>query len=446
MEIAILVVLILVNGLFAMSEVALLTARRPRLQAMANNGDKLAAAAARIAADPTHFLSTVQIGITAIGLLNGIFGEALLAPPFARWMQSLGLEQKLSAVVATVLVVIAVTYVSIVVGELVPKRLGQINAERVAKLVAWPMRVLAAIAAPFVRLLTASTNAILTPLLRLLRVRHVEGGGEPLSPEEVRTLVLESSRFMPKKHVSMLLNLFDIQEMTVQDVMVPRSRIEAIRLDDDIETIARQLTTSYHRHIPVYRGRSGGEDGGDEIAGVLQMRRVLGLLASGSLDKAALEGLLDEPYYVPASTPVITQLQYFQENQERIALVVDEYGELMGLAALEDIVEEIVGKFTTSLPSAAQALAWDADGVAAADGSMPVREVNRALGLELPTDGPKTLNGLILEHLQDIPEADVSMKIAGVPMEIVHAQGRSVKTVRLFRPREEAAPEPGTAA
>ena len=148
---------------------ALLTARRPRLQAMASNGDRLAAAAAKIAADPTHFLSTVQIGITAIGLMNGIFGEALLAPPFAQWMQSLGMEPRLSGIVATVLVVIAVTYVSIVVGELVPKRLGQINAEGVAKLVAWPMRVLAAIAAPFVRLLTFSTNAILTPLLRLLR-------------------------------------------------------------------------------------------------------------------------------------------------------------------------------------------------------------------------------------------------------------------------------------
>ncbi|MBM3383731.1 MAG: DUF21 domain-containing protein [Betaproteobacteria bacterium] len=444
MDIAILVVLILVNGLFAMSEVALLTARRSRLVAMANNGDKLAAAAAGIAADPTRFLSTVQIGITAIGLLNGIFGEALLAPPFARWMQSFGLEQKLSAVIATVLVVVAVTYVSIVVGELVPKRLGQINAERIAKLVAWPMRVLAAIAAPFVRLLTASTNAILSPLLRLLRVRYAEGGGEPLSPEEIRTLVLESSRFMPKKHVSMLLNLFDIQQITVQDVMVPRSRIEAIRLDDELETIARQLTTSYHRHIPVYRGRSGGEDGGEEIAGVLQMRRVLGLLASGSLDRAALESLLDEPYYVPASTPVIAQLQYFQENRERIALVVDEYGELMGLAALEDIIEEIIGKFTTSLPSAPQALAWDAKGVATAEGGMSVREVNRALGLDLPTDGPKTLNGLILEHLQDIPEANVSVKIAGVPIEIVHAQGRSVKTVRLFRPRKEppAGPEP----
>lgn len=450
MEIVIFVVLILVNGLFAMSEVALLTARRPRLVAMANNGDKLAAAAAKIAADPTHFLSTVQIGITAIGLLNGIFGEALLAPPFAHWMQSLGMEQKLSAIVATVLVVIAVTYVSIVVGELVPKRLGQINAEGIAKLVAWPMRAVSLVSAPFVRLLTVSTNAILSPLLRLLRVKHVEGGGEPLSAEEIRTLVLESSRFMPKKHVSMLLNLFDIQEITVQDVMVPRARIEAIRLDDDIETISRQLTTSYHRHIPVFRDRGGnradGDNGGDEIAGVLQMRKVVGLLASGSLDKAALEGLLDEPYYVPASTPVITQLQYFQENHERIALVVDEYGELMGLAALEDIVEEIVGKFTTSVPSAAQALAWDADGVAAADGSMPVREVNRALGLDLPTGGPKTLNGLILEHLQDIPEANVSIKVAGVPMEIVHAQGRSVKTVRLFRPRDEAPPAPDRGA
>jgi Mg2+/Co2+ transporter CorB len=435
MEIAILIVLILVNGVFAMSEVALLTARRPRLTAMANNGDALAAAAVKIAADPTHFLSTVQIGITAIGLLNGIFGEALLAPPFARWMQSLGLEQKLSAIVATVLVVIAVTYVSIVVGELVPKRLGQINAEGVARLVAWPMRVLAVVSAPFVRLLTVSTNAILTPLLRLLRVKHTEGAGEPLTPEEIRTLVLESSRFMPKKHVSMLLNLFDIQEITVQDVMVPRARIEAIRLDEDIESISRQLATAYHREIPVYRGS------GDEIAGVLQTRKVLGLLASGALDKAALESLLDEPYYVPASTPVIAQLQYFQENRERIALVVDEYGELMGLAALEDIIEEIIGKFTTSLPTASQALAWDADGVAAADGGMPVREVNRALGLELPTDGPKTLNGLILEHLQDIPEADVSMKIAGVPMEIVHAQGRSVKTVRLFRPRSDGPAE-----
>ncbi len=441
MEIAILLGLILLNGAFSMSEVALLTARRPRLAAMAAHGDALAAAAAKLASDPTRFLSTVQIFITAIGLLSGIVGEAVLAPRFARWLQSFGVEAGTSGIVATVLVVIAVTYVTIVLGELVPKRLGQHKSEAIAKLVAWPMRVLAFITAPFVHLLTLSTNAVLKPLLRLLRVKHEEDAGEPMSPAEIRTLVLESSSFLPKKHVSILLNLFDIQEITVQDVMVPRARIEAIRLDDDIEAITRQLTTAYHREIPVYRERSGS--GNDEIAGVLQMRKALGLLATGTLDKAALEGLLDAPYYVPATTPVIAQLQYFQENRERIALVVDEYGELMGLAALEDIIEEIIGKFTTTVPSAAPKLAWDKEGVAAADGAMAVREVNRALGLELPTDGPKTLNGLILEHLQDIPEADVSIKIAGVPIEIVHAQGRAIKTVRLFKPQEEPATEPG---
>jgi Mg2+/Co2+ transporter CorB len=182
-------------------------------------------------------------------------------------------------------------------------------------------------------------------------------------------------------------------------------------------------------------------DAGGEVAGVLPLRRVLAALPTRTLDKATLDSLLDEPYFVPATTPALSQIQYFQENQKRMALVVDEYGELMGLVTVEDIIEEIIGKFTTSLPSAAP-LAWDDDGSATADGAMPVREVNRALGLELPVDGPRTLNGLILEQLQDIPEADVAVKIAGVPIEIVHAHGRSVKAVRLFRP----VPAPASAA
>ncbi|MEO8144705.1 MAG: transporter associated domain-containing protein [Betaproteobacteria bacterium] len=176
-------------------------------------------------------------------------------------------------------------------------------------------------------------------------------------------------------------------------------------------------------------------------SGVLHLRKVLGLLFSGALDRQAIEAVLDEPYFVPASTPAIAQLQYFQDKRERIGLVVDEYGELMGLVTLEGIVEEIIGKFTTALPSAAPALSWDEDGAAMTDGATAVREVNRALGLELPTDGPKTLNGLILEHLQDIPEANVSLKIAGVPIEILSAQGRAVKSVRLFRPPGGPAPD-----
>jgi Mg2+/Co2+ transporter CorB len=434
MELAILACLILINGLFAMSEVALLTARKSRLDALAARGDRLAAAAARLAGEPTRFLSTIQIGITSIGLLSGIVGEATLAGPFAKWLQAQGLEARPAGIVATALVVVAVTYFSIILGELVPKRLGQHNAEGIARLAAWPMRLLALGSAPFVSLLAASTEALLQPLLRLLRIRPQEGGAQPLSAEEIRTIVLESSHVLPNKHRSILVNLFGIGDITVQDVMVPRAKIEAIRLDEDMESIARQLATSYHRGLPVFRGS------GDEVAGVLNLRKVLGLLAAGTLDCKAVEALLDEPYFVPAGTPAIAQLQYFQEKRERIGLVVDEYGELMGLVTLEGIMEEIIGKFTTSLPSAAPALAWDADGAAAADGAMPVREVNRALGLALPTDGPKTLNGLILEHLQDIPEANVSLKIAGVPVEILSAQGRAVKAVRLYRPRDEEPP------
>jgi Mg2+/Co2+ transporter CorB len=431
MELAILACLILVNGLFAMSEVALLTARKSRLATLAAHGDGLAAAAAKLAGEPTRFLSTIQIGITSIGLLNGIIGDAIFSGPLAHWLRAQGLEAKPSGFVATGLVVITITYFSIVFGELVPKRLGQHNAEGIARLVAWPMRALARISGPFVHLLSASTDALLKPLLKLLRIRPQQDGAQPLSAEEIRTIVLESAHILPNKHRSILLNLFDIGEITVQDVMVPRAKIEAIRLDDGMDNIARQLTTSYHRELLVFRG------GGDDIAGVLNLRKVLGLLFAGALDRKAIEDLLDEPYFVPASTPAIAQLQYFQEKRERIGLVVDEYGELMGLVTLEGIMEEIIGKFTTSLPSATPALSWGDDGSATADGAMAVREVNRALELELPTDGPKTLNGLILEQLQDIPEANVSLKIAGVPIEILSAQGRAVKAVRLFRPRAE---------
>jgi Mg2+/Co2+ transporter CorB len=433
MEVAILALLILLNGLFAMSEVALLMARKSRLNALAAGGDRLAAAAVRLAAEPTRFLSTIQIGITSIGLLSGIVGEAVFAVPLAAWLVAQGLfDARAAGLVATGTVVLSVTYFSIIFGELVPKRLGQHNAEGIARLAAWPMRLLALVSAPFVHLLSATTDAVLAPLLRLLRIRQRDDGAQPLTAEEIRTIVLESAHVLPNKHRSILVNLFDIGEITVEDVMVPRARIEAIRLDQEMDAIARQLTTSYHRELPVFRGNT------DEVAGVLNLRKVLGLLFSGSLDRKAIEDLLDDPYFVPAGTPAIAQLQYFQEKRERIGLVVDEYGELMGLVTLEGIMEQIIGKFTTSLPSASPALSWDADGAALADGALPVREVNRALGLALPTDGPKTLNGLILEHLQDIPEANVSLKVAGVPIEILSAQGRAVKSVRLFRPPESA--------
>jgi Mg2+/Co2+ transporter CorB len=428
MEMLILAFLILLNGFFAMAEVALLTARKPRLAALANQGDTLAAAAVKLGGEPTRFLSTIQIGITSIGLLMGIFGEAVLAAPLGAWLQSLGLEEKASGAAATAIVVISVTYVSIVVGELVPKRLGQHNAESIARLVAWPMRSLAVISAPFVHLLTASTNALLNPLLRLLRIRPQESSAQPLSAEEIRTIVLESSNFLPKKHVSILLNLFDLEAITVNDVMVPRNHIEAVDIDAPIEQIRHQIATAHHRRLLVYRGNL------DEVVGTLRVRDVLALGQNEELTKEKLREIAREPYFVPAGTPLFSQMQNFQEQQDRMSLVVDEYGELMGLVTLEDILEEIIGEFTTQSPLQTGGFVKQADGSYLVEGATLLRELNRKLGFNFPLDGPKTLNGLILEHLQDIPVPGTSVKIAGHPLEIVQTHDRVVKSARVFPP------------
>ena len=412
-EITALLVTLVVSAFFSISETAMMAMNRYRLKHLVAQGHGGARRATELLKRADRLLGGILIGntlaIAAATTIAGVIAVRLLG------------EDKLTYAISTVVI----SFVIIIFSEITPKVIGATYPERAALLLAYALK-------PTMRILEPASwfvNLFVRPLLWLLRVRPEENAQAPiLSPAEIRTLVLESSSFMPKKHFSILMNLFDVGEITVHDMMVPRAKIEAIRLDDDMEVIARQLTTSYYRELPVFRG------GADEVAGVLNLRKVLGLLLSGTLDKQAIEELLDEPYFVPAGTSAITQLQYFQEKHERIGLVVDEYGELMGLVTLEGIMEEIIGKFTTSLPSAVPALSWDDDGAATTDGATPVREVNRALGLELPTDGPKTLNGLILEHLQDIPEANVSLKIAGVPIEILSAQGRAVKSVRLFRP------------
>ncbi|HSE02094.1 MAG TPA: CNNM domain-containing protein [Burkholderiales bacterium] len=428
MELLILACLILLNGAFAMSEVALLTARRSRLATLARHGDALAAAAVKLSGEPTRFLSTVQIGITSIGLLTGIFGEAVLAVPLSAWLQTLGLEPKVGGAVATAFVVISVTYISIVAGELVPKRLGQHNAEGIARLVAWPMRSLALISAPFVQLLAASTDAILRPLLKLLRIEPQESGPQPLSAEEIRTIVLESSNFLPKKHVSILLNVFDLQAITVDDVMVPRNHLEAFDFDAPLDTLRHQIATSHHRRVFLYRGHL------DEMVGALRVRDVLNLVQNEELTKEKLGELMREPNYVPAGTPLFSQLQNFQEQQDRMSLVVDEYGELMGLVTLEDILEEMIGEFTTQSPLQTGGFVKQPDGAYLVEGATLLRELNRKLGFSFPLDGPKTLNGLILEHLQSMPEPSTSVKIAGHPLEIVQTQDRVVKAVRVVPP------------
>jgi magnesium and cobalt exporter, CNNM family len=408
-------VLLLLSAFFSIAETAMMAINRYRLKHLVTHGDDSAIRVAELLKRTDRLLGGILIGNTLVIAASSTL-SSLVAVRF------LG-QDKLSYAIGT----LVISFLIIVFAEITPKVIGATHPERTALLLSLPLKVTLKVLDPAAWFV----NLFVRPLLWALRIRTDQSGDAPkLSTEEIRTLVLESSSFMPKKHLAILLNLFDVGAVTVQDIMVPRARIESLKLDDDMETILRQVATSYHQRLPVFRSALG------EVVGVLHLKKVLAALPTRTLHKEGLESLLSEPYYIPATTPVLSQMQYFQENRERLALVVDEYGELMGLVTLEDIIEEIIGKFTTTLPSPAATLAWDEHDTATADGTTPVREVNRALGLSLPTDGPKTLNGLILEYLQDIPEADVSIKINHVPMEIVHAQGRTVKTVRIFRPLE----------
>jgi Mg2+/Co2+ transporter CorB len=410
-----LVVLLVVSGFFSIAETSMMAINRYRLKHMVAQGHGGAKRVEALLKRTDKLLGAILIGNNLVNAAAATLAALIAVQLFG--------QGKLAYAVST----LAISFLIIVFSEITPKVIGATYPEKLAPPLAYVLVPLQWLLQPGVWFV----NLFVRPLLLVIGIRPGENTEvQKLSPEEVRTLVLESSTFMPKKHMSILMNLFDVGAVTVQDIMVPRARIESIKLEDDFETIAHQHPTSYHQRLPMFRDALG------EVVGVLHLRRVLAPLRDGALDKALLESLVVQPYFVPATTPVLAQLQYFQENRERMALVVDEYGELMGLVTLEDILEEIIGKFTTSLPSATGTLAWDERGTAAAEGTTPVREINRALGLALPTDGPKTLNGLILEHLQDIPEADVSIKIGNVPMEIVHAQGRTVKTVRIFRPAE----------
>ena len=390
----------------------MMAVNRYRLRALERTGHRGARLASDLLRDTDKLLSVLLAGNTlinaAITMLVGVI--------------TIGLFGQDRMVLGGATVVVA--FLILVVAEITPKVIGARYPEQVALAASY---VLKPVVKGFVWTLWIA-NLFVRCLLWLMRI-PTEQAPQRLSIEELRILVLESGQFMPKKHQSILINLFDLEAITIEDVMTPRAQIEAVDLEASVESLLTQLTTAYHTRLVAYRGELGN------LAGILHLRKVMHLLRAEEFDRKALAALLAEPYFVPAGTRVFAQLQYFQENRQRIALVVDEYGELLGLVTLEDIIEEIIGEFTTTAPMKSQVYAWDKDGSTLVEGSSMLRELNRKLGLALPLDGPKTLNGLILEHLRDIPDAGVALKIAEVPMEIVQTQDRVVKTVRLFRPR-----------
>jgi Mg2+/Co2+ transporter CorB len=272
---------------------------------------------------------------------------------------------------------------------------------------------------------------------RMLRAVGIEASGQApnqLSLEEIRSIVLESGHFIPEKHRSILLNLFDLETITVDDVMIPRQRIEALDLTIEPRQLRERLSTCYHNKLPVCDGEI------NRVVGMLHVRRALALLQREEFGADDLRPLLAEPYFVPSGTAVFAQLQHFQRNRQRIALVVDEYGEVLGLVTLEDIIEEIIGEFTTSVPGAAETeLRWSAEGEVVVEGAAPLRELNRRLGTRFPLDGPKTLNGLILEALRDLPEASMSVRFDEVVVEVLQVEDRLVRSARLRRLEPAAA-------
>jgi Mg2+/Co2+ transporter CorB len=407
-----LVVLLIVSGFFSISETSMMALNRYRLKHLVETGRRGAKLTQELLGRTDRLLGVILLGNNLVNVAAAMLTTVVTVHLFgeSKWALAGG-----SAVI---------TFLILVFSEITPKVIGATYPERIALPAAFVLAPLVRVAYPII----SFTNLFVRGLLKIARLPELDRQTEPkLSLEELRTLVLEASRYIPKKHQSILLNLFELESITVDDVMTPRSQIEAIDLNDPPADVLRQIATCYHTRLPVFSEQL------DEIAGVLHVRSVLNL--GKKLDQVRIEDIravLRAPYFIPGGTPLLTQLQQFQENHDRLGLVVDEYGELMGLVTIDDILEEIIGEFTTHSPLVGGLMQREPDGSTLVEASMPLREINRKLAIELPLDGPKTLNGLILEHLQDIPEPGTTVLIRGYPLEIVQTQEKVVKAVRIY--------------
>jgi len=402
-----------------MAETALMAANKYRLRHLARRGHRGAITTLWLLDRTDKLLSLVLIANTAINAMATALVTAIAILFF-------GHEESVITIATAV-----VAFLLIVFAEISPKVIGARYPERIALGSSFVLRPLMKVAKPAIWFV----NLFVSSLLRLLGIRAVGMGHadaqQRLSPEELRSVVLEAGSYIPQKHKSILLNLFELEKISVEDVMTPRSQIEALNLALPVEDIKAELTTCYHNKLPVYEGEI------NRIVGILHVRKAVALLnEEDDLTVDHFRELLTAPYFIPQDTGVFTQLQYFQENKERLGIIVDEYGEVQGLVTLEDIIEEMIGDFTTSTPGAARsdAMAWNAQGECLLEGTTPLRDINKKLGLDLPLDGPKTVNGLLLERLQEIPEFPIALKIGQCVIEVVQVQNQAIKVVKLLRP------------
>ncbi|MBK9624170.1 MAG: DUF21 domain-containing protein [Rhodocyclaceae bacterium] len=416
MQLVLLASLLVCSAFFSMAETAMMASNRIRLRHQAQAGSRGARLAVALLSKTDQLLGVILLGNT---LINSV--AAMLTGNIA--LKVLGKEEWTLEAGA-----LFVTFCLLVFSEISPKVIGATYPDWLVPRISYLLTPLLRVAYPVVWFV----NLFVSALLRLVHLQPKPGHeAEGLSSDELRAVVLESGHLMPHQHRDILFNLFELKHVTVADIMSPRGEIEAIDIAAPIEELLEQLATSYHSRVVVFDGEPGN------VIGILKHRQLVPDAFAGRVDHDSLREQLVEPYFVPSATPIFAQMQFFRESRQRFGLVVDEYGEIEGLITLEDIVEEIIGKFTTSVPGSAKGLAWEADGTAMVDGMVSLRDLNRLLVLELPLDGARTLNGLVTEHLRDIPEVGVSVRINGVAMEIVQTQDRKVKMLKLHRPSSQ---------
>jgi len=435
MEIAILLALILLNGVFAMSEIALVTARKARLQRQIDNGDRKALAAVKLGEDPTRFLSTVQIGITSIGVLNGVVGESTLAAPFGQWLAGFGLSTATAGYTATAIVVAGLTYFSIVLGELVPKRLGQLAPESIARMVARPILFLAIASTPFVKLLGGSTRLV----LRMLGVNAERGPG--VTEEEIHALLVEGSEagVIERHEHTMVRNVFRLDDRQLASLMVPRGDVVYLDVELTEEENLRRIEASDHSRFPVVRG------GMHDILGVVSARQLLARRMRG--ERAELTAVLQPAVFVPESVTGMELLENFRSSGGQIAFVIDEYGEVLGLVTLRDLIEAITGEFKPDAAGEEWALQRE-DGSWLLDGLIPIPELKDRLGLRAVPEEDKeryhTLSGMLLLLLGRLPQTTDSVQWGQWKFEIVDMDGKRIDKVLASQVPPEDGPEPET--
>ncbi len=398
-----------------MSETALMSINRYRLRHLVKQGHR--------GAKLTHSLLLQTEKLLGVILLCNNFVNTALATLVTVITVHLFGEGEWELMLST----LTVTFSILIFSEISPKIIAAAYAEKVGIFVSFILYPLLRILYPVVWFV----NLFVEAWLKLLGIKINFGDGiKSLNMDELRSIVTDAGKFLPSKHRSILLNLFELEKIEVDDVMTAHTQVEVINFDAPLEDILERIANSQHTRLPVREGET------EEIFGILHIRKVMNQLRlhykKEGFDKEALRKVITPPYFVPSGTPLYTQIQQFQEHKERIALVVDEYGEFQGLITLEDILEEVIGDFTTQSPSRVGSFHQEEDGGWLVDGSMSLRDINKKLKINLPLDGPRTLNGLVLEHFQDIPESNTSFKIGQHILEIVQTQDRVVKSVKIF--------------